>query len=141
MLMGFFVEGISVEFSQGCEEAMSTLVQQGKTVGIVSNSSQLVAKEKEKLKAHELIEGVHYHFFLIPGECARQLFIENRLPFPTPKKSYWTFGESHLRFSSHKYLFEGSLLQETQYLEEADFIYISIPHIHGEDQLDPELFR
>ncbi len=30
---------------------------------------------------------------------------------------------------------------ETLDIDDADFIYVSVPHISGEDQIDPELFR
>jgi ribonucleotide monophosphatase NagD (HAD superfamily) len=47
----------------------------------------------------------------------------------------------HPRFGSHHQIFEGTNYKEVSSFEEADFIYISIPHIDGVDQEDPEVFR
>ena len=51
------------------------------------------------------------------------------------------FGSPHPRFGTHLQLFEGTKYRETKDLKEADFIYISIPHNDGIDQVDPEVFR
>ncbi|MBM3184595.1 MAG: TIGR01459 family HAD-type hydrolase, partial [Chlamydiae bacterium] len=125
----------------GAADAMKYLVEKGKHVGIVSNSSQLAAKEKEKLKKYELHEGVHYHFFVTSGEMTKEILQKETLPFPAPRYTYWVFGAIHPRFSSHEQLFEGTKYKETKDLYDADFIYLSIPHINGIDQEDKEVFR
>ena len=125
----------------GAAAAMEYLVSQGKHVGILSNSTQLAAKEKEKLKKHGLYEGVHYNFLLTSGQVAKELLLKQSLPFSTPNRTYWVFGSPHPRFGSHLQLFEGTEYQETKNLREADFIYISIPHVEGVDQENPEVFR
>lgn len=137
---GVFWGGSQVGVLPGCRETMEALVAQGKIVGILSNASQLAKAEKEKLAKHGLFENQHYHFFLTSGEITKQLLSEQSLPFPTPKKSYYLFGEDHPRFASHKVLFEGSPYRQTD-LEAADFVYVAIPHIEGHDQTDPEAFR
>jgi HAD superfamily hydrolase (TIGR01459 family) len=126
---------------RGAASAMEYLVAQGKYVGILSNTTQLSAKEKEKLKKHGLYEGVHYHFLLTSGEVAKQLLVKGSLPFVTPRHTYWVFGSPHPRFGSHLQLFEGTAYKETEDLKDADFIYVSIPHIGGIDQENPEVFR
>ncbi|MBI5346684.1 MAG: TIGR01459 family HAD-type hydrolase [Chlamydiae bacterium] len=124
----------------GARETMGHLVSLGKKVGILSNSSQLAAKEKAKLAKHGVQEGSHYHFLLTSGEVTKELLISEKLSFPTPKKKYWLFGVDHPRFASHSILFQDTGYSQTKCLEEADFIYIAIPHIDGIDQENPEVF-
>jgi HAD superfamily hydrolase (TIGR01459 family) len=138
---GVFWGSSEVGVLPGAAVAMEYLVAQGKLVGILSNSTQLSSKEKEKFKKHGLYEGIHYHFILTSGEAARELLLEGSLPFPTPRKTYWLFGSPHPRFGSHLQLFEGTEYLETKDLQDADFIYIGIPHIGGVDQENPEVFR
>jgi HAD superfamily hydrolase (TIGR01459 family) len=120
---------------------MSKLVSKGKIVGILSNSTQLASKEIDKLHRHGLMQGNHFHFLITSGEIAKGIFSEAQLPFATPKGKFWLFGGVHPKFSSPAALFEGSGYTETSDLKQADFIYISIPHIHGEDQENPGIFR
>lgn len=131
---GVFWGGNGVGMLPGCKNAMETLVSSGKTVGILSNSTQLVAKEKDKLQKQGILEGQHFHFLITSGELAKNIFLEERLPFRTPNKKFWIYGGIHPKFSSPLVLFEGSKFTETHDLTEADFIYISIPHVTGEDQ-------
>jgi HAD superfamily hydrolase (TIGR01459 family) len=138
---GVFWGSSEIGVYPGAAEAMKYLVDQGKYVGILSNSTQLASKEKEKLSKHGLQERTHFHFLLTSGEVARECFQEETLPFSTPRYTYWVFGGAHPRFSSHTQLFEGTKYQETPLCEEADFIYIAIPHINGVDQENPEVFR
>jgi HAD superfamily hydrolase (TIGR01459 family) len=138
---GVFWGSSEVGVLPGSADAMAYLVTQGKHVGILSNSTQPAAKEEEKLRKHGLCKGIHYHFLLTSGEVAKNLLLKGTLPFPTPQDTYWLFGSVHPRFGSHRQLFEGTKYREVENLEEADFIYISIPHIEGIDQEDPEIFR
>jgi HAD superfamily hydrolase (TIGR01459 family) len=138
---GVFWAGNSAGLLLGSKEAMEDLVKQGKIVGILSNSTQPAAKEIDKLQKHGLLEGKHFHFLLTSGEIAKEVFRLEKLPFPTPRKKYWLLGESHPKYSSHQHLFQDSAYSQTPHLHEADFIYISIPHIKGEDQTDPAAFE
>lgn len=138
---GVFWAGNRMGLFPGSEKTMEKLVLSGKIVGILSNTSQLASSEIEKLAKHGLIQGVHYHFLLTSGEIARQMFLNDSFPFLTPKKQYWQFSEDHPEHKINAALFEGSKFQKTDQLEEADFIYASIPHIQGKDQIDPEVFR
>lgn len=138
---GVFWSGNSTGLFPGAKEAMEKLVSQGKYVGILSNSTQLAAKEIEKLEKHGLTQGCHFHFLLTSGEITRKLFHEQQLPFATPKKKYWVFSDDHPKFSSAEAIFKDTAFAKTPQLQEADFIYLSIPHLQGEDQTDPELFR
>lgn len=123
------------------KDTMEKLVTAGKIVGILSNTTQLASKEINKLHLHGLIQGKHFHFLITSGEVARLIFLNQTLPFETPRKTFWLFGGIHPRFSSHEAIFKDTTYSETTDIDQADFIYISIPHINGEDQVDPEVFR
>lgn len=138
---GVFWGGNKVGLLPGSLQTMQALMKQGKIVGILSNSTQLAAKERDKVHAHGLFEGIHFHFFVTSGEISRTAFMHGHLPFPTPRLKFWIFGKPHPKFSSPQSLFEGSPYQETQHIHEADFIFVAIPHFNGEDQTNPELFR
>jgi len=138
---GVFCGSSELGVLPGAADAMAYLVAHGKHVGILSNSTQPAAKEEEKLRKHGLCKGVHYHFLLTSGEVAKHLLLKEPLPFPTPRETYWLFGSIHPRFGSHHQLFEGTKYREVGNLDDADFIYISIPHIEGIDQEDSEIFR
>lgn len=125
----------------GAKEAMEALILRGKTVGVLSNSTQPAAKEKDKLQQHGVIEGRHYHFLTTSGEVARQTFLNKAFPFPTPRHSFWLLGGIHPHFASHEPLCRDTPYHVVDLLEDADFIYTAVPHIGGEDQVDPELFR
>jgi len=136
---GVFWGGNAYGLMPGSKEVMEELVARGKIVGILSNSTQLAAKEIEKLEKHGLIQGKHYHFFITSGEVVRHFFLSEKLPFT--RKSYWLLGDIHPKYSSHELLFDGTPYRQTAHIQDADFIYLSIPHIDGEDQTDPEIFR
>lgn len=138
---GVFWQGNSVGLLSGCKEAMEQLINKGKIIGILSNSTQLAKNEIDKLNRHGLLEGKHFHFFITSGEVTKKICWHERFPFPTPQKKFYVFGEVHPKFSSHQAIFNGTPYKETNHLNEADFIYISIPHIDGEDQTDPFLFK
>ena len=138
---GVFWGGNAVGLFPGVLETLSSLVSKGKIVGVLSNATQLPLAEMEKIAKTGLQHQTHFHFYVTSGDIARSIFMKGDLPFSTPKKKYFLFSGVHPRYSSPYTLFKESLFQETDQLEEADFIYLSTPHLHGEDQTDPELFR
>ncbi len=125
----------------GATEAMDALVSSGKPVGILSNSTQLAEKEVQKLERHGLFLGRHFHFLLTSGEAARDIFLSEKLPFKTPRKKYFLFGGKHPKYSSHEAIFQGTIYSETCDIDEADFLYLGIPHKNGVDQTDADVFR
>ncbi len=125
----------------GAKEAMKRLVVSGKIVGVLSNTTQLARKEIDKLQKYGLYLGEHFHFFVSSGEIAKEAFSQEKLPFSSKKKKFWLFGKQHPKFASHSSIFDGTQYEETQNLAEADFIYVSIPHLWGEDQIDPKVFQ
>lgn len=138
---GVFWGGNDTGLLPGAKQAMEQLVANGKIVGILSNTTQLAAKELNKFQLHGLVQGKHFHFLVTSGEVVRSIFLNEQLPFPTPNKKFWVFGGVHPKFSPHNTIFQDSSYTETRDLNDADFVYIGIPHIHGEDQLDPQLFH
>ncbi len=138
---GVFWAGNEFGLLPGAKETMEQLVSRDKIVGILSNSTQLASKEIAKYHQHGLIQGKHFHFFVTSGEVAKEVVSKRELPFPTPRNAFWILSGDHPKFSSHQAIFQDSIYRETAHLDEADFIYISIPHRQGEDQTDPEMFR
>jgi len=138
---GVFWGGNDFGLLPGSKEMMKKLVAQNKVVGILSNSTQLAAKEIHKLSAHGLIQGQHFHFLLTSGEVARHLFLNEKLPFATPNLQYYLFGGVYPKFASHTAIFQDTVYRETQNIEKADFIFISVPHLNGIDQTNPLVFR
>lgn len=138
---GVFWGGSAVGLLPGCKTAMERLMARGKIIGILSNTTQLAKKEIEKLKGHGIVQGEHFHFYVTSGMVAKQMLLTDNLPFPTPNKRSFLLGAPHPKFASHHAIFQDTLFQETDDLSQADFIYISIPHIEGKDQTDPESFR
>jgi HAD superfamily hydrolase (TIGR01459 family) len=138
---GVFWGGNGVGLLPGAKEAMEQLVASGKIVGVLSNATQLPSAEMEKVGKKGLLLGPHFHFYITSGEVASGLFQNGELPFPTPKKKYFLLTGVHPKYGSPYSLFANTFYEETKNVEEADFIYLPTPHLHGEDQTDPELFR
>ena len=138
---GVFWESNEMGMFPGAAEAMKDLVTKGKIVGVLSNSTQLAEKEKDKLAKRGIVEGTHYHFFLTSGQVTRDLLDARKLPFKTPRQTYWMFSPPHPRFPTQLSLFEGTRFRQVDRIEDADFIYVTIPHIDGVDQVDLEAFR
>lgn len=138
---GVFWNGNSLGLIPGAKEAMERCVEEGKIVGILSNSSQPAMNEVNKIQSHGLMKGKHFHFYLTSGEIARSIFNNESLPFETLNKKYYVLFKDHPSFSSHDTLFAQSSFLETKNLHEADFIYLSVPHIDGVDQTDIDVFN
>lgn len=140
-IYGVFWGGHGVGLFPGCRETMKRLTALGKTVGILSNASQPEQVWLTKLQSHGIHQGEHFHFLVTSGEQARRVFIEEHLPFPTPQKKYFLFCTALPFYTAPQTLFEGSLYTETTDIQEADFIYIPVPHLNEEEQTDPKVFR
>jgi HAD superfamily hydrolase (TIGR01459 family) len=137
---GVFWGGNEVAVFPHAEELMRTLVQQGKIVVILSNSTQLASLEVKKFHTHGLIQEEHFHCVITSGELARAQLLNNTLPSPTQKKCFYVLGGAHPHFPNALALFHDTGYTMTESLDDADFIYLSVPHINGEDVVDPELF-
>jgi HAD superfamily hydrolase (TIGR01459 family) len=138
---GVFWSGNEQGAFPGSSLTMERLFAAGKKIGIVSNSTQLSQKEVQKYAAHGFLQDRHFHFLITSGDVAKGLFYSDRLPLPTPNKKYYLFCSPHPRYSNSSSLFEGTSFIRTEDLSEADFIYINVPHIAGEDQTESDVFR
>lgn len=138
---GVFWDGNDRGAFPGAVDAMKKLVSNGHIVGVLSNNTQLAEKEIHKLEKHGIVQGVHYHFFLSSGEIIRASSLEQKLIPGVSGTKFWVFGGMHPKYFSHKEIFRDTIYEETDNLHEADFIYAGVPHIDGEDQTDPEVFR
>lgn len=125
---GVFWNGNEEGLIPGSKEIMEKLVSDKKVVGILSNTTQLSINEIQKLASHGIIEGVHFHFYVTSGDVAKRIFCDERLPFETPKKKYYLFGRP-----DHA-LFQESAFMQTSVLDEADFVYLSVPHIDNANE-------
>ena len=137
---GVFWGGNDYGMLSGSKDVMEKLILNDKIVGILSNSTQLASKEISKFERHGIIQGKHFHFLITSGEVARYIFLNETLPFETPRNTFWLFGDTHPKFSFHEAIFQDTSYHETRDINAADFIYVSIPHKNGEDQIDPEIF-
>jgi HAD superfamily hydrolase (TIGR01459 family) len=138
---GVFWGGNAFGLLAGAALAMKELVSSGKIVGILSNSTQASSVEMEKFDRQGLKLNSHFHFLVTSAEVAKHIFLNEKLPFKTPRKTYYLFGQKHSIYPSSDIVYEGTTYTESPHLEDADFIYVLTPHINGEDQLDPEVFR
>lgn len=138
---GVFWNGNSLGLLPGSKEVMHKLVAEGKSVAIFSNSTQLASKEIEKLEKHGLRKDEHFHFLITSGQIAREIFLNHDLPIAIPRKKYWVFCSNHPKINPHHALFENTPFSETREIQEADFIYVGIPHIQGVDQTDLSPFK
>lgn len=138
---GVFYGGAASGPYPGAANKLEALMKTGKKIGILSNTTQLASSAMEKLAKQGIHRGSHYHFYITSGTVCQKALLDKALPFPTPHQSYLLFGKPHPHFRFHEALFKGSSYVETTDPEHADFIYISVPHISGEDQEDPDLFH
>lgn len=138
---GVFYGGVAAGPYPGATKKLETLMNTGKKIGILSNTTQLASSAMEKLEKQGIRQGSHYHFYITSGTVCQKALLDKTLPFPTPHQNYLLFGKPHPHFRFHEALFKGSSYTETTDPKLADFIYISVPHIDGEDQEDPDLFR
>lgn len=138
---GVFWGGNGVGVLPGCESTMRRLVDEGKILGVLSNTTQPAGLEIEKVAKKGLLQGTHFHFFITSGDVANATFQSDSPPFDTPHKKFFLLGESHPKYASHTLIFNGTVYEETKNIEEADFIYPLVPHIGGIDQTDPSVFE
>ncbi len=138
---GVFWGGNEVGLFPGVLETLEMLKTKDKIIGILSNSTQLGHAMVQKFHSKGLELSRHFDFLVSSGDIAKDVFTSGELGFETPNKKYVLFNPAHPKYSSPHALFEGSIFTEAPAIEEADFIYLSIPHRDGEDQTEPELFR
>lgn len=138
---GVFWGGNRIGVLPQADQLMKQMVSSGLKVVILSNSSQLSCVEKEKFTHHGLLENIHWHAVITSGEIARKAFLQKELPIKRVKNRFFLLGPPHPKFLIHTPIFSETGFTETKDPKEADFIFISTPHIGGEDQVESHLFR
>lgn len=124
---GVFWDGS--KFYANSKEHMQQLVEQGKTVFVVSNTTQVKDDAIASYTKKGLELGTHYNELITSGEVARQLLLDKQLHFQykaSPKKVY-VFGAPNAK------LFADTIYEVVDNLELADFIYISVPQFTEEE--------
>lgn len=102
----------------GAMDIMQKLREAGKTVILLSNSTQLAANAEESNMKRGFIKAVHYDKIVTSGDLAYDTFLEDNR-----KLKFYQFGRRH------ETLFVKSGYVEVETLDEADFVYIGIPQI------------
>lgn len=115
-------------FYEGALELLENLVQQGKKVIILSNTTQsteeaMVSNEKKGLK-----QNIHYHEFVTSGNYTNYILKQSDLHFKKNDKPHYVYiyGDP-----------KASLFNETGYVivdkpENADCIYVGVPYLNKE---------
>ena len=105
-------------------EVMEDLHKAGKTVIVMSNAAARSQVLVDEGTARGYIRGIHYDRILSAGDLAHMVFSHDDRPL-----RYFIYGRqpSPARF-------EGSIYQQVNTPDEADFIYLGFPgHQHGTD--------
>ncbi|MBR6356135.1 MAG: HAD hydrolase-like protein [Alphaproteobacteria bacterium] len=124
---GVFWEGS--KFYDGSIETMRSLVSQGKTVIVISNSTQMHQNLMESYGRRGLTFGTDYHYLLSSGDLLRHHLLKGDIAFaanPHPRK-YFVIGQPHTA------AFADTLYERVETMQEADFIYCGVPFLYEED--------
>jgi ribonucleotide monophosphatase NagD (HAD superfamily) len=116
---GVFYDG--ARFYDGVLLYMAHLVESGKKVVVLSNSSQIAAENIESYRKKGLLPQVHYTHFVTSGQVCREDIEQGRLPF---------HGHRFFMIGQTARLFDG-IDSYTRVLEpeSADFVFITIPYM------------
>lgn len=134
---GVFWGGNAIGLYPGVLDTFAQLKACGKIVGIISNATFLAESEKNRYASFGLQEFKHYDFLITSGQMLHDKLNNGEKPFPfhkNKKNKYWVFGDSH------QFIFKPPLFEETYDLHEADFIYLDIPRVNGNDQKNISAF-
>ncbi len=105
---------------ENAENVIKTLIDSGKNVYILSNTTQTSVLAENHYTKYGLIKNQHYNEIITAGEFTRSVLLKEELKFksnPNPLK-YFIFG------SENKKIFENTKYIEVDNPEDADFIYI-----------------
>ena len=100
----------------GYDEVMKNLVQAGKKVVIMSNSTALSSSQERVYAERGFVKGVHYLRLLTSGDVAEDAFAKDNR-----KLKFYQFGRPS------KVLFERCGYEELAAPEYADFVYAGVP--------------
>lgn len=124
---GVFWEGS--KFYDGSLEFMRELVKAGKTVVVISNSTQLAEDLIKSYAKRGMSLGLDYNYLLSSGDVLREHLLEADITFkscPRPHK-YFVIGQPHAK------AFDNTPYREVATMEEADFIYCGVPFLYADD--------
>ena len=124
---GVFWEGSG--FYAGSLETMRALVAQGKTVVVISNSTQLNDDMIKTYAKRGMTVGQDYNYILSSGDVLRQHLLKADIAFAncTHPCKYYVIGKSHDK------AFADTPYQQVNTMEEADFIYCGVPFLYEKD--------
>lgn len=142
---GVFWAGGNEGFYPGSLTVFERLAQKGVFVVILSNGTMLSSKAKSKYASSGL-KDFFYVDLLTSGEITRQFFLDEEklleLGLKAPRKTYWVYKSQHPLYGSpHVEIFKGTGYIRVENLEAADFIYVGIPHVEGQDQKNSKIFE
>jgi len=124
---GVFWEGS--RFYAGSREFMAELMAAGKTVAVLSNSTQLNGDMILSYRKKGLLCGRDCSYMISSGDVLRQNLAAGKISFSgcaNPRK-YFVAGQPHVK------AFAGTPYVQTQNLREADFVYCGIPYLFGDE--------
>lgn len=126
---GVFWEGSG--FYPDSVEMMRSLVKQGKTVVVISNSTQMHEKLMVSYGKRGMTVGTDYNYLLSSGDLLRLHLLKGDIEFAKNRHphKYFVIGQPH---SS---AFAGTQYVMTEQMEEADFIYCGVPFLQEADVL------
>ncbi|MDR2737633.1 MAG: hypothetical protein LBB18_01685, partial [Puniceicoccales bacterium] len=104
-------------------DALELSVANGKEVLILSNASSPSREIVKKYDAENLVFGKHFTHFVTSGDVLNDALINHRLSFSNVKnpRKYFVFG------TQSDVVFTGSDLKRVANLDDADFVYVSVP--------------
>lgn len=113
------------KFYLNVKEYLRHLRADGKTVVILSNSSQLAESAMKGYAEKGLRQDREYDFFVTSGQVCYEDVLHDKLPFKGNK--YFMIGQKKEAFRDTNYY------QQVQSPQEADFVFISIPYLTGNE--------
>lgn len=120
-------------FYDGSREIMETQVKAGKKVVIVSNTTMLSPDAVTSYAKKGLEKSRHYTDFVTSGDVARSAFNKDNLPIDGHK--IYMFGTPNLK------IFENTPFKLTEYPEQANAFYISVPQLTDEQAAAHDLYE
>ncbi|MDR1401886.1 MAG: HAD hydrolase-like protein [Puniceicoccales bacterium] len=111
-------------------DALQEMIFSGREVIIVSNASTVSSDIMKKYDAVNLRKGVHFTHFVTSGDVMRDTFLCGKVQLSSGKsaKKYFVCG------SLNNAIFANSDLERTEDLDEADFVYLSVPRFSDEER-------
>ena len=132
---GVFWEGSG--FYAGSLEQMRALRAQGKTVAVMSNSTQLCEDLEASYAKRGMYKGRDYDLLLSSGDVLRNHLLRADIRFqkcPHPQR-YYVIGQPQSK------AFADTIYQQTENMEDADFIYCGVPFLYDEDVAEYPQYR